>query len=99
MKRTRPNFVIDALEFTGYVPLTTTGVLLCHVLPPGSGHPPAIRGLVSQANNVLCYHYCLYCQGMHGALTCPQWPGRRPIGPESRGKTCTIPISSHGTCP
>lgn len=45
MKRTRLNFVIDTLAFTGFVVLTTTGVLMRYVLPPGSGHRTAIWSL------------------------------------------------------
>ncbi len=36
--RTTLNFIIDATAFAGFVFLTTTGVLMRYVLPPGSGH-------------------------------------------------------------
>jgi len=38
MKRSNLNFLIDAVAFAGFVVLTTTGVLMRYVLPPGSGH-------------------------------------------------------------
>ncbi len=45
MKRTSLNFIIDAIAFTGFVFLTTTGVLMHFVLPPGSGHYSTVWGL------------------------------------------------------
>jgi hypothetical protein len=45
MRRPTKNFVIDSLAFTGFVLLTTTGVLMRYVLPPGSGHSRVIWGL------------------------------------------------------
>ncbi|NVM25983.1 MAG: DUF4405 domain-containing protein [Desulfobacterales bacterium] len=44
MKRTILNFIIDAIAFVGFVFLTTTGVLMRYVLPPGSGHYSTIWG-------------------------------------------------------
>ena len=44
MKRTTLNFIIDATAFAGFVFLTTTGVLMRYVLPPGSGHYSTIWG-------------------------------------------------------
>lgn len=37
MKRTNLNFIIDVVAFVGFVLLTTTGVLMRYILPPGSG--------------------------------------------------------------
>ena len=37
MKRTNLNFIIDVIAFVGFVMLTTTGVLMRYILPPGSG--------------------------------------------------------------
>ena len=45
MKRPTLNFAIDAVAFAGFVLLTTTGVLMRYVLPPGSGHFRTIWGL------------------------------------------------------
>lgn len=45
MKRTQLNFVIDIIAFTGFVFLTTTGILLHYLLPPGSGHMTRLWGL------------------------------------------------------
>ena len=45
MKRTTINFIIDALAFAGFLFLTTTGVLMRYVLPPGSGYHTTIWGL------------------------------------------------------
>jgi hypothetical protein len=45
MKRTSLNFIIDVIAFTGFVFLTTTGVLMHFVLPPGSGHYSTVWGL------------------------------------------------------
>ena len=45
MKRSDLNFVIDAVAFVGFVVLTTTGVLVRYVLPPGSGRYSTIWGM------------------------------------------------------
>ena len=45
MKRTNLNFSIDAAAFIGFILLTTTGVLMRYVLPPGSGSHSTIWGL------------------------------------------------------
>jgi len=45
MKRVKLNFIVDTLAFAGFVVLTTTGVLMRYVLPPGSGHSSTIWGL------------------------------------------------------
>lgn len=45
MKKTRLNFIIDAIAFAGFVSLTTTGVLMRYILPPGSGRSTTIWGL------------------------------------------------------
>jgi len=37
MKRSNLNFIIDVIAFIGFVMLTTTGVLMRYILPPGSG--------------------------------------------------------------
>ena len=45
MKRTNLNFILDVSAFVGFVMLTTTGVLMRYILPPGSGHYSTIWGL------------------------------------------------------
>jgi hypothetical protein len=45
MKRRHLNFLVDFLAFAGFVVLTTTGVLMRYVLPPGSGHYATIWNL------------------------------------------------------
>jgi hypothetical protein len=45
MKRTTINFTIDAVGFVGFVFLTTTGVLVRYVLPPGSGRRAVLWGM------------------------------------------------------
>ncbi len=45
MKRTNLNFIIDLVAFVGFVVLTTTGVLMRYILPPGSGHYSTIWSL------------------------------------------------------
>jgi hypothetical protein len=45
MKRTHLNIFVDVLAFAGFVVLTTTGVLMRYVLPPGSGHYSTIWNL------------------------------------------------------
>ena len=45
MKRTKLNFIIDVVAFAGFVVMTTTGVLMRYILPPGSGHYSTIWGL------------------------------------------------------
>ena len=45
MKRSKLNFIFDAVAFAGFVFLTTTGVLMRYVLPPGSRRFSTIWGL------------------------------------------------------
>jgi hypothetical protein len=45
MKRSKLNFTFDAIAFAGFVFLTTTGVLMRYVLPPGSRRFSTIWGL------------------------------------------------------
>ncbi|UCD35564.1 MAG: DUF4405 domain-containing protein [Nitrospiraceae bacterium] len=45
MDRPGKNFLVDVLSFTGFVLLTSTGVLMRYILPPGSGRWKAIWGL------------------------------------------------------
>lgn len=45
MKRTKLNLIIDVVAFAGFVVMTTTGVLMRYILPPGSGHYSTIWGL------------------------------------------------------
>ena len=48
MKRPEKNFIIDTIAFLGIVLLTSTGILMRYVLPPGSGRWKVIRGLDRQ---------------------------------------------------
>ncbi len=45
MKRPILNFLIDALSFTAFIFLVTTGVLMRYILPPGTGRLVTIWGL------------------------------------------------------
>jgi hypothetical protein len=45
MRRPTLNFLVDALAFGAFVLLTTTGVLMHYVLPPGSGRFTSVWGL------------------------------------------------------
>lgn len=45
MKRAHFNFIIDAIAFAGFVFLTSTGVLMRYLLPPGSGRFATLWGL------------------------------------------------------
>ncbi|MCG6941667.1 MAG: DUF4405 domain-containing protein [Thiohalocapsa sp.] len=45
MNRQRLNFLVDAVAFTAFAFLTTTGVLSRYVLPPGSGRYATLWGL------------------------------------------------------
>ena len=45
MKRSNLNFIIDVITFIGFVLLTTTGILMRYILPPGSGQYSTIWGL------------------------------------------------------
>jgi Domain of unknown function (DUF4405) len=45
VKRPTLNLVVDATAFAAFVLLTSTGVLLRYVLPPGSGRHTTIWGL------------------------------------------------------
>lgn len=45
MRRPTVNLIVDSVAFAGFVFLTTTGVLMRYVLPPGSGHRTVVWGL------------------------------------------------------
>jgi len=45
MKRSNLYFIVDAMAFIGFIFLTTTGVLMRYILPPGSGKHSTIWGL------------------------------------------------------
>jgi len=45
VKRPALNLGIDGVAFAAFVLLTSTGVLLLYVLPPGSGHRTTLWGL------------------------------------------------------
>jgi hypothetical protein len=45
MKRNTLNYCIDAASFTCFSLLTSTGLLLYFVLPPGNGHRAAVWGM------------------------------------------------------
>ncbi len=45
MKRAKQNFLVDTLAFAAFVFLTTTGVLVRWVLPPGSGRWTTLWGM------------------------------------------------------
>jgi hypothetical protein len=45
VRRPSLNFIVDALGFAGFAFMTTTGVLMRYVLPPGSGHYTTVWGL------------------------------------------------------
>jgi uncharacterized protein DUF4405 len=45
MKKITLNFIVDCLAFTGFAFLTTTGVLLHYLLPPGSGQYSMLWGM------------------------------------------------------
>ncbi|MBV1922795.1 MAG: DUF4405 domain-containing protein [Flavobacteriaceae bacterium] len=45
MKRSKLNFIIDIVAFIAFLLLTTTGVLLRYILPPGSGKHSTIWNL------------------------------------------------------
>lgn len=45
MKRPFLNFIIDVAAFAGFVLLSSTGVLMRYILPPGSGHYSTIWSL------------------------------------------------------
>jgi len=44
-KRTTWNLLVDSLAFAAFVTLTTAGVLVRYVLPPGSGHSTTLWGM------------------------------------------------------
>lgn len=45
MKRSKLNSLVDLISFAAFVFLTSTGVLVRYVLPPGSGHFTTLFGL------------------------------------------------------
>lgn len=81
MKRSKLNFIFDAIAFAGFVFLTTTGVLMRYVLPPGSSRFSTIWGLdrhgwgdihfwISIAFlGVLTMHLLLHWRWVKGILT------------------------------
>lgn len=44
MKRNKLNFIVDSVGLFGFMLMTTTGVLMRYLLPPGSGHSSTIWG-------------------------------------------------------
>ncbi len=45
MRQSDLNFIVDLLAFTGFLMMTTSGVLMRYLLPPGSGYFSTIWGL------------------------------------------------------
>jgi hypothetical protein len=45
LRRFTRNLIVDGLAFAGFLLLTTTGILMRYLLPPGSGRRTAIWGL------------------------------------------------------
>jgi hypothetical protein len=45
VKRPNLNFLVDAAAFAAFVLLTSTGVLMSYILPPGSGHFSTLWGM------------------------------------------------------
>ncbi len=45
MKRSKLNFIIDIIAFIAFIILTTTGILMRYLLPPGSGKHSTIWSL------------------------------------------------------
>lgn len=45
MKRVNQNFIVDSIAFVAFVFLTSTGILMRFLLPPGSGHSRSLLGL------------------------------------------------------
>jgi len=45
MRKVHLNFLVDAVAFVAFLFLTTTGVLVRYVLPPGSGHFSSLWGM------------------------------------------------------
>ena len=45
MKRPAQNFIVDVFSFVALVLLTTTGVLMAYIIPPGTGHGLTVWGL------------------------------------------------------
>ena len=81
MKHNTLNFIIDITAFVGFVLLTTTGILMRYILPPGSGRDSTIWSLdrhewgdihfwVSVAFfSVLALHLVLHWRWIVGAVT------------------------------
>jgi hypothetical protein len=57
VKRPNLNLAVDAAALAGFVLLTSTGVLLRYVLPPGSGRRTTIWGLDRHAWGEI--HFCI----------------------------------------
>ncbi len=68
MKKTKMNFVIDAMAFISFVLLTSTGVLVHYVLPPGSGRFSILWGMDRHQWGQLHYWISIImmvCLGLH----------------------------------
>lgn len=68
MKKTNLNFVIDAMAFISFVLLTSTGVLVHYVLPPGSGRFSILWGMDRHQWGQLHYWISIVmmvCLGLH----------------------------------
>lgn len=71
MKKTSINFVIDGMAFVSFVLLTSTGVLVHYVLPPGSGRFSILWGMDRHQWGQLHYWISIVmmvCLGFHLVL-------------------------------
>lgn len=68
MKKTNLNFIIDAMAFVSFILLTSTGVLVHYVLPPGSGRFSILWGMDRHQWGQLHYWISIVmmvCLGLH----------------------------------
>ena len=73
MKKTNLNFVIDVVAFVAFVLLTSTGVLVHYVLPPGSGQFSILWGMNRHEWGQLHYWIAIVMMGSLGLHLLLHW--------------------------
>jgi hypothetical protein len=64
MQRSNQNLIIDITTFIAFVLVTTTGVLMKYLLPPGSGHHTTIWGMDRHEWGDIHFWMCVVLLGL-----------------------------------